>query len=39
MGGYRWPLALLIGGVTTAALFLVFKVWLVEPLPTGWIGI
>lgn len=39
MGGYRWPVALLIGGVTTGALFLVFVVWLVEPLPTGWIGI
>ena len=39
MGGYRWPVALLIGGVTTGALFFVFKVSLVEPLPTGWIGI
>ena len=38
MGGYRWPVALLIGGLTTGALFLVFVVWLVEPLPTGWIG-
>ena len=35
MGRYRWPVALLIGGVTTAALYLVFRVWLVEPLPTG----
>lgn len=39
IGGYRWPVALFIGVVTTGALFLVFKVWLVEPLPTGWIGI
>lgn len=39
MGGYRWPVALLIGGVTTGMLHLVFRVWLVEPLPTGWIGI
>jgi putative tricarboxylic transport membrane protein len=39
IGGYRWPVALLVGGVTTGALFLVFVVWLVEPLPTGWIGI
>ena len=39
MGRYRWPVALLIGGVTTAALYLVFRVWLVEPLPTGWVGI
>jgi len=38
MGRYRWPAALLIGGVTTAALYLVFRVWLVEPLPTGWLG-
>jgi putative tricarboxylic transport membrane protein len=39
MGRYRWPVALLIGGVTTAALYLVFRVWLVEPLPAGWVGI
>jgi Tripartite tricarboxylate transporter TctB family len=39
MGRYPWPVALLIGGVTTAALYLVFRVWLVEPLPTGWVGI
>jgi len=39
MGRYRWPVALLVGGVTTGALYLVFRVWLVEPLPTGWIGI
>lgn len=39
MGGYRWPVAVLIGGVTTGALYLMFRVWLLEPLPTGWLGI
>ena len=39
MGSYRWPVALLIGSVTTVALYLMFRVWLHEPLPTGWIGI
>jgi putative tricarboxylic transport membrane protein len=39
MGGYRWPVALLIGGLTTGALYLMFRVWLLEPLPTGWFGI
>jgi putative tricarboxylic transport membrane protein len=38
MGGYRWPIALLIGGLTTGALYLMFRVWLLEPLPTGWVG-
>jgi hypothetical protein len=38
-GGYRWPTAFLIGGATTGALFLIFVIWLVEPLPTGWTGI
>lgn len=38
MGGYRWPLALLFGGVTTGALYLMFRVWLLEPLPTGLLG-
>ncbi len=39
MGGYRWPIALLIGCVTTGALYVMFRVWLLEPLPTGWVGI
>jgi len=39
MGGYRWPVAVLIGGVTTGVLFLIFRVWLVVSLPTGLIGI
>ena len=38
MGSYRWPVALLIGGLTTGALYLMFRVWLLEPLPTGWVG-
>ena len=39
MGRYRWATALLIGGITTGALYLVFRVWLHEPLPTGWLGV
>jgi putative tricarboxylic transport membrane protein len=39
MGGYWWPVALLMGCVTTGTLYLMFRVWLLEPLPTGWIGI
>jgi putative tricarboxylic transport membrane protein len=39
MGGYRWPVAVFIGAVTTGALYLMFRVWLLEPLPTGWLGI
>jgi hypothetical protein len=38
MGGYRWPVTLLIAGVTTGALYLVFRVWLLEPLPSGLLG-
>lgn len=39
MGAYRWPVALFAGGVTTGTLYLMFRVWLNEPLPTGWFGI
>jgi hypothetical protein len=39
MAAYRWLAALLAGGVTTGVLYLVFRVWLAEPLPTGWLGI
>ena len=39
MGSYRWSVALLVGCVTTGALYLMFRVWLLEPLPTGWVGI
>jgi Tripartite tricarboxylate transporter TctB family len=38
MSGYRWSLVLLIAGVTTGALYLVFRVWLHEPLPAGVVG-
>ena len=38
MGGYRWPVALVLGAVTTAALYLVFRVWLLQPLPSGLLG-
>ncbi len=38
MGGYRWPLSLLLGAVTTGSLYLMFRVWLLEPLPTGLLG-
>ena len=38
MGGYRWPGAAFIGCATTGALYLMFRVWLHEPLPTGWLG-
>ena len=39
MGGYRWPQALLLGGVTTGLLYLLFRVWLLQPLPTGILGL
>ena len=38
MGGYGWPRALLLGGATTGLLYLLFRVWLLEPLPTGVLG-
>jgi putative tricarboxylic transport membrane protein len=38
MGNYRWPVAVLLAAVTTGLLFLMFRVWLHEPLPTGWLG-
>lgn len=38
MGGYRWAVAVLIGAATTAALYLMFRVWLLQPLPGGWLG-
>jgi hypothetical protein len=38
MGGYRWPISLLLGAVSAGLLFLMFRVWLLEPLPTGWFG-
>jgi hypothetical protein len=39
MGGYRWPRALLLGGATTGLLYLLFRVWLLQPLPTGLLGL
>jgi hypothetical protein len=39
MGGYRWGVALLAGIVTTGVLHLLFRVWLRQPLPSGWLGI
>jgi putative tricarboxylic transport membrane protein len=38
MGGYRWPITTLLAAATTGLLFLMFRVWLLEPLPTGWLG-
>jgi hypothetical protein len=38
MGGYRWATAALLGAVTTAVLYLFFRVWLLQPLPTGLLG-
>ena len=39
MSGYRWPQALLLGGATTGLLYLLFRVWLLQPLPTGLLGL
>jgi len=38
LGGYRWPVAVLLGAVSAGALYLMFRVWLLEPLPTGLFG-
>lgn len=38
VGGYGWPTALLLGAVTTGALYLLFRVWLLQSLPTGLLG-
>lgn len=39
MGDYRWPVAVLLGAVTTGVLHLLFRVWLLQPLPTGWLEV
>jgi len=39
MGGYRWWVAALAALATTGALYLMFRVWLLQPLPTGWLGV
>lgn len=38
MGGYRWPVAALLAAVTTGALYVLFRVWLLQPLPSGLLG-
>jgi hypothetical protein len=39
MGGYRWRIAAAAGVVTASVLHLLFRVWLRQPLPSGWLGI
>jgi hypothetical protein len=39
MGRYSWPAAALFGALTTGALYLMFRVWLLQPLPSGVLGI
>jgi hypothetical protein len=39
MGRYRWPVAIAAGAATTVVLHLLFRVWLRQPLPSGWLGI
>jgi hypothetical protein len=38
MGGYRWPAAVLLAAVSTGVLYLLFRVWLLQPLPAGILG-
>ena len=38
LGGYRWPAAVLLGALSTGVLYLLFRVWLLQPLPTGLLG-
>jgi hypothetical protein len=38
MGGYRWRLALLLGAGLAGLLHGLFRVWLRQPLPAGWLG-
>jgi hypothetical protein len=39
IGGYHWPTSLLLAALATVSLHLMFRVWLLQPLPTGWLGI
>jgi hypothetical protein len=39
MGGYPWIVAASSGVAVTTALYLLFRVWLLQPLPGGWFGI
>ncbi|HET6947336.1 MAG TPA: tripartite tricarboxylate transporter TctB family protein [bacterium] len=38
MGRYRSTACLFLGALTTGGLYLVFRVWLRQPLPTGLLG-
>ena len=38
MGGYGWSAALVLGAISTGVLHLLFRVWLLQPLPTGLLG-
>lgn len=38
MGGYPWRVAAVSSGALTLALYLVFRVWLKQPLPVGLLG-
>jgi hypothetical protein len=38
VGAYRWTVAVLLGIATTGVLYLLFRVWLLQPLPPGWLG-
>lgn len=38
MGAYRWRVCLLLSGALTGALYLLFRLWLKQPLPVGLLG-
>ena len=38
MGAYRWPACLLLSAAVTGTLYLLFRVWLKQPLPIGLLG-
>jgi hypothetical protein len=38
MGGYDWSLTLLLAGASTGTLYVMFRIWLHEPLPSGLLG-
>jgi hypothetical protein len=38
MGRYRWPVVAALAVLTTGALYLLFRVWLLQPLPSGVLG-
>ena len=39
MGRYGWPRTVLLAAISTGALYLMFRVWLLQPLPSGVVGI